>query len=199
MRGDSRLPGADPLRQARQGAVHLAPRRRPRASSARSASRSSRSRSPRASRPGPKVSFGLALSVGPRERRRVPRRRAHRAGRHRRARRASHPGAARGHAPSPAPCARRPRARAAGGDHRSRVPGRGRRRPRPARPGGGARRGCVARAGVRRARRSTRTRKGKESVDDIRPALRDHRGRPRRRHARARAHPVDATPRCPTP
>ena len=47
-----------------QGAVHLAPRRRPRASSARSASSSSRSRSPRASRPGPKVSFGLALSVG---------------------------------------------------------------------------------------------------------------------------------------
>ena len=44
--GDAGLPGAAAVLEARQGALHLAPRRRPRASSGRSGSRSCRSRSP---------------------------------------------------------------------------------------------------------------------------------------------------------
>ena len=51
MRGDSGLPGAHPLRQAGQGAVHLGTATSPVRSSARSASSSCRSRSPRGSRP----------------------------------------------------------------------------------------------------------------------------------------------------
>ena len=46
-----RLPGPDPLHEARQGAVHRAPRRRPRASNVRFASSSSHSRSRWDSRP----------------------------------------------------------------------------------------------------------------------------------------------------
>ena len=48
------LPGAHPVRQAGQGAVHLGPRRRPRAASGPSASSSCRSPSPRGSRPDPR-------------------------------------------------------------------------------------------------------------------------------------------------
>ena len=55
-----------------------------------------------------------------------------------------------------------------------------------------------ARVGVRRAARHPHPQGQGERG---RPPSRapQHRGRPRRRHARARAHPVDAIPRCPTP
>ena len=115
-------------------------------------------------------------------------------------------GAARGHRRHRRRAARRPRARAAGIGHRGPVPCRGRRRSSggPCRP-----------TSSRPRRRApwpatscavTRTRKGKESVDDLRPALRDasrsrHDGDvPGARAHRCRRNPaVPGRVRCSTP
>ena len=66
------VPGPPPLHEARQGPLDLAPRRRPRVR-ARVPYRAAPARVHRGVLPRPKVSFGLALSTGLRERRRVPR------------------------------------------------------------------------------------------------------------------------------
>ncbi len=166
MRGDrgSRCGSASPS-AARCGSSRTATS--PGRSSARSASRSS-----------PRVHRGLlapaqgelrAGAVGrPRERRRVPRRRAHGARRHRRARRAAHRRRCPRGSPSPAPALieRAPALQESITEVQYRVAtvdGRG--RPVPGR----ARRRGVGRAGAATSSRVTRTRKGKESVDDSVP------------------------------
>ena len=58
--------GAPPLLQARQGPLHQPPRRRPHLGAGPAPGRRRRSPTPRASRPGPSCSFGLALPDRPR-------------------------------------------------------------------------------------------------------------------------------------
>ena len=195
------LPGADPLHEAGQGAV-------------RSRTATSPGAFERAFRieqlplaftegfsPRPKVSFGLALSVGHESdaeyldvelarTRSTPTSLAGRA----------HRGAARGHRRHRRRAARRARAGPAGIGHRGRVPGRDRRRstatPSPAER---ARRSCVDRALASDDARGHADPQGKESVDDIRPAIRlPSRSVTTATVAGARAHPVDAIPRCPS-
>ena len=198
--GRQRVPGARRVHEAGQGALHLAPRRRPRASSARSASSSCRSRSPRASRPARRSASGSRCRSATR----------------------ATPSTSTSSSPSRSTSSRSPSAslaalpegidghrrgarsstgaRVAGSGHRGRVAGRGRRRPTAGAVGARrARDRCVDARLASDELLVTRTRKGKESVDDIRPAIRRIEVAARRRRARARAHPVDAIPRCPSP
>ena len=158
MRATAGFPVRVALRQARQGALHLAPRRRPRRSSARfrieqlplvvhrgllAPARRSASgwRCPSATRATPSTSTSSSPN------RSTPTALAERLT----------PALPEGMPATGAVRADRACARPAGIDHRSPVPGRRHRRSRPARPGGSARHGCGARPGERRICPSTRT------------------------------------------
>ena len=177
MRGDAGFPVRDRASPsgARCGSSRTATS--PARSSARSASSSCRSRSPQGFSPRPKVSFGLALSVGhesdaeyldveltePVDTDALAERLT-----------AALP---EGIDVTGAVRAGRPRARPAGSRSPQSSTGSSRRRP-TAGPSPDAVLDAAASTARWRATELlvTRTRKGKESVDDIRPAIRSHRG-----------------------
>ena len=149
--------------------------------------------------PRPKVSFGLALVGRPRERRRVPRRRAPATSLDPEALvaplTASLP---EGIEVTGAVGARRPGPCAAGGRHLGRLPRHPVRPPRRATPGVGPREPRRGRDASTPSCPSPRSARARQRVVDVKPVITHHRARARRFGARARAVPVHPTTRCPS-